>query len=341
MTRPRPRPRRRRRRAEGIIGAPPGFRWLGLVVGLTLVLATGCRSDPDGAADRSSPTGNLPVDVVVVNYEVVADEPSRFLVGLVLPDNRLVAFGTVQMRFAQLDASGQAAGASQVVRGTYLPLPGTEAGASGDEPRAIAPATVRGVYEIEGATFASAGPWTVEVAANVAGVGVVQGRADFEVLAEPGVPGVGQRAPRSDNPVIGDPAPASTLDSRARSVAQIPDRRLHERSIADGIAARRPVIAVFSTPVYCTSRFCGPVTDMVQAMERDYRGRATFVHVEIWEDFASSTATETAIEWLLQGDTLNEPWLFLIDDQGRIAARWDNIFVRPEVEDELDQLLGD
>jgi hypothetical protein len=179
--------------------------WPVLVFGALAVVVSSCSSDPEPETAPSGTPDNLPVEVEVVNYEVVAGESSRFLVGLILPDNRLVAYGTVQMRFAPIDAQGLPTGqGSQVVEGTYLPMPGTEPGEPTHDPQAISPSTVRGVYEIEGATFADAGPWIVEVAAQVDGVGVVQGRADFEVLAEPGVPGVGESAPRSDNPVIGD-----------------------------------------------------------------------------------------------------------------------------------------
>ena len=313
-----------------------------VVVAAFVVFASSC-SDPDleGEQSPSASAGNLPVEVAVVNYELIAGETSRFLVGLILPDNRLVAYGTVQMRFAQLDAQGQPLGqASQAVNGTYLPLPGTEPGEPTQDPKATTPSTVRGVYEIEGATFENPGPWTVEVAARVEGVGVVQGRANFEVLAEPGVPGVGEQAPRTDNPVIGDEVDPGSIDSRAETAEGVPDANLHQTSIADGIRSREPVVVVFSTPVYCTSRFCGPVTDMIQGLEREYRGQASFVHVEIWKDFEANTVTETAGRWLLQGDSLNEPWLFIIDGRGRIAARWDNIFVRPEIEDGLEALLA-
>jgi hypothetical protein len=34
--------------------------------------------------------------------------------------------------------------------------------------------------------------------------------------------------------------------------------------VADAIAAGRPVMVVGSTPVFCVSRFCGPITDAVQ-----------------------------------------------------------------------------
>jgi hypothetical protein len=89
--------------------------------------ASACSAEPSPSTGASaSPSGNLPVQVAIVNYELVANSPNRFMVGLVLPDNRMVAYGTVQMRFQGLDAAGQPTGqVSDVVTGTYLPVPGT------------------------------------------------------------------------------------------------------------------------------------------------------------------------------------------------------------------------
>ena len=151
---------------------------------------------------------------------------------------------------------------------------------------------------------------------------------------------MGERAPPSDNPVLGDDVPVASVDSRAVNEGTVPDPMLHRTSIAEAIERGKPTVVVFSTPVYCTSRFCGPVTDMVEDLDSDYGDQATFIHVEIWDDFEKNAITPTASEWLVRGDTLNEPWLFMIDRDGLIAARWDNLFTRPELEDGLEELLG-
>lgn len=304
---------------------------------------TACSNDGEKPlASSASPSRNQPMQVAIVNYELVANTSNRFLVGLILPDNRLVAYGTVQMRFQALDAAGQLVGqASEAVTGSYLPVPGTQTGALAADPQAISAATVRGVYELEGVRFGSAGPWVVEVAARVTGQGVVQGSARFDVLDSPAVPGIGEPAPATDNPVLADPgvAPAE-IDSRARGGTEVPDPRLHRVSIADAIADGKPAVVVFSTPVYCVSRFCGPVTDLVEELERATADRAAFIHVEIWKDFEAEQTTEAAAEWLLRSGSVNEPWLFMIGADGKIAARWDNLFTRPELEDGLESLLG-
>jgi hypothetical protein len=281
------------------------------------------------------------MQVAIVNYELVANTSNRFLVGLILPDNRLVAYGTVQMRFQALDGAGQPVGAtSEAVTGSYLPVPGTETGDPSADPQAISPATVRGVYELEGVRFGNPGGWVVEVAARLQGQGVLQGSATFDVLDSPAVPGIGEPAPATDNPVIGESgvSPAE-IDSRARGGAKVPDPQLHRMSIADAIADGRPAVVVFSTPVYCVSRFCGPVTDLVEGLAQANGKKAAFIHVEIWKDFEAERTTQAANEWLLRGGSLNEPWLFMIDTDGTIAARWDNLFTRPELDEGLKALL--
>lgn len=80
---------------------------------------------------------------------------------------------------------------------------------------------------------------------------------------------------------------------------------------------------------------------MVASLEEKYRGRAEFVHVEVWKDFRNNLANDAANEWLLRDGTLNEPWAFILDASGTIAARWDNLFTQPELEDGLRTVLQD
>jgi hypothetical protein len=146
--------------------------------------------------------------------------------------------------------------------------------------------------------------------------------------------GVGALAPHTDNPVIGDTGVSPVaIDSRAVGGAPVPDKQLHMTSIADAIDAGHPALVVFSTPVYCVSRFCGPVTDLVAQLAAEYGDRADFIHVEIYQDFEAGKVNQAALDWLkpANGD-LREPWIFLIGADGRIAASWDTVVTRSEIE---------
>jgi hypothetical protein len=298
---------------------------------LAVLVAAASLSCAGAAGDRG-PSGSL--QVFPASFDLAADHPSRFLAGLSTGRNRFVSGGSVEMRFFFLGeegAEGSPEPAGQATA-TFLPIPGEEDEAVPASPRAAAGDAARGVYRVEEFTFERAGFWEVEVAARVDGR-TVRGRGAFEVLLEPQVPVPGQLAPRTENLTVDSKgAPAEAVDSRAATTGSIPDPELHATTIADALRQGRPVLAVFATPVYCVSRFCGPVTDMVAELADEYGDRAEFVHVEIWRDFQGRVVNEAAAEWLLREDTLQEPWVFLIGADGRIVSRWDNVATRQEIE---------
>jgi hypothetical protein len=296
-------------------------------------LLTGCGSAEEGASNR-------PLNVFPASFDLAVDRPARFLVGLSTVRNRFVSGGSVRLRFFFLGRERAEGDPKLVAEATasFLPIPGEE-----DEPAPSAPRTVggdaaRGVYRVEEVTFDLAGFWEVEAAATLAGGRVHRGRGAFEVLPEPQVPYPGQAAPRTKNLTTSSRgAPPEAVDSRAVTEGRIPDPELHATTIADALRRGRPVLAVFATPVYCVSKFCGPVTDVVAELAAEYGDRAEFVHVEIWRDFQGQVVNEAAAAWLLRDGSLQEPWVFLIGGDGRVLARWDNVATR----DEMEPLLRD
>jgi hypothetical protein len=195
----------------------------------------------------------------------------------------------------------------------------------------IGPATTgQGVYAAEPVHFDRAGFWQVEVTAQASGK-TYKGTSAFQVLDAPQVPTVGQKALTSDNYIIGSDVPAQAIDSRASTTSDIPDSALHKLTIAQALQQQKPLVIVFSTPVYCISRFCGPVTDMVASLQQQFADKANFIHIEIWKDFQNKEASPTALEWLYRGGDLHEPWVFVVDRSGTIVGRWDNVVTREEV----------
>jgi hypothetical protein len=75
-----------------------------IVLAIAAVFIASACSSGDGADDPSpSASDRAPVEIVVANYEIVAGGPSRLLVGLITEDGRTVAYGSLQMRFAEDD----------------------------------------------------------------------------------------------------------------------------------------------------------------------------------------------------------------------------------------------
>jgi hypothetical protein len=134
-----------------------------------------------------------------------------------------------------------------------------------------------------------------------------------------------------------DPA---AIDSRAAETGEVPDPDLHGVSIADAVKAGRPTLVLFATPVYCQSQFCGPDVEWLEGFAAERPDDATYIHVEVWNDYQTQAVNEAAAEWLYRDEELTEPWMFLIGDDGDIVARWGPLFDPAEVERELDRVLA-
>lgn len=313
-----------------------GLRAKGLVLAATMLLASCSSGDEGGVPPEDGGTGQGLV-VQVANYELLAGRENRFIAGLLTEDNLFVSGGTVNMRFSPFPEAG-AGGLVTEATGTFLHI---DEGHGPPPARVtVGPASIgRGVYSANPVAFDRDGTWQVEVEADLGGGDVRTATAAFQVVPEPRVPAPGEKAPRTENLIIGSKgAPAVAVDSRAETAEGIPDPELHETTIAGAIEAGRPALVVFSTPVYCVSRFCGPITDMVAGLAQEYGDRAAFIHVEIWRDFQNKVVNKGAAEWVLRDDDLTEPWIFLIGSDGRIVARWDNVATPEEIEPLLNDL---
>lgn len=303
-----------------------------LVAAIALALVLAACSSRGGEEATTRGDGLV---AVAASFDVAVGPPRRFIVGLFSPEKNNIGHGTIEMRFSFLGrakVSGTARPGPTVV-GRFLALPGSAPPPPGGGPVLLRPSDGRGVYAVE-VGFDEAGFWQVEVTADLRGRGTRSATAAFEVLARHLVPAPGDAAPQSDNLTVASTGvPRQAVDSRASGDEPLPDPELHQSTIAEALGDRHPVLAVFATPTFCVSRFCGPVTDMVAELARSYSDRARFVHVEIWRDFQAKQLNQAAEQWLASnGAGGNEPWVFLIGADGRVSARWDNVALREEIE---------
>ncbi len=327
---------------RGVTSAPPRRR-SGRVafIALLVMIVSGCAAPAQSPITAPS-TNDQRIVAEVATYQMVADQPGRLLVALLTADDRWLSFGSVGVSFSYL---GEGAGTTSpdVVVGDavarFLAIPGSPEGV-GRPPTLTFPADGRGVYAIEPITFPRAGYWQVAARGDLGDGSHFNAEAAFTVLGAPSIISVGALAPHTENPVMGDPGVSpKAIDSRAAGGKPIPDPELHATSIADAIEAGHPALVVFSTPVYCVSRFCGPVTDLVAELAAEYADRADFIHVEIYRDFQAGEVNQAALDWLSTADgDLREPWTFLIGADGRIAASWDTVVTRSEIEPLLEAL---
>ncbi len=332
LTGPQPQGMRHDRRMTRSIGAR-------LACGLVAsgLIAAGCSgSSPEPPSGQD---GQL--NASVASYDLSMVGPQRFLVGLTTLDNRLVSFGPIRLAFSFLGekkASGTPRpGPESTAR--WIPVPGTAISGPRTGPRVTLASQARGVYQAEGLRFDRAGFWQVVATADVQDLGARSGTAAFQVGERPAVSAPGQRAPASKNLTLSSKGPRAAIDSRA-STGPIPDPELHRNTVAAALAAHRPIVVVISTPVYCVSRFCGPITDTVQGLAKRYGDRATFIHIEVWHDFQKMEINRAAADWIYRGGDLQEPWVYFVGSDGIIKARWDNVFDPAELEAMLQALPG-
>ena len=143
----------------------------------------------------------------------------------------------------------------------------------------------------------------------------IQAVGNLQVARHPAAPAVGSRAIASRTPTL-----ASTHDDLAAlTTAHPPDRSLLRYSIRDSLAAHVPFVVVFATPKFCTSRTCGPVVDVVKAVQRRFHG-VRFIHVEIYQD---NNPAQGQNRWVKEWHLPSEPWVFVVGRDGLIKARFE------------------
>ncbi len=147
-------------------------------------------------------------------------------------------------------------------------------------------------------------------------------------------PAVGTAAPKSDNPTLqsagGDVAKLTTADP--------PDITLLRYSIADSIAHHIPVVAVFATPKFCTSRLCGPTVNVVQAVQKRMAGKhIRFIHVEIYKD---NNPANPANQWVQEWNLPSEPWTFVIGPDGKLLTKFEGAVSPDELQQAATAALG-
>lgn len=319
---------------------------LPFLVGVLALLSSACSGGDAKTAESPRTTAPPPapkLEAQVASYDLITGAPQRVLVGVVgVGDGRIVSGGDIQVFFAYLgENEGQTsatgtlgtanAAAFQAIAGGTTPP---------DGPKLRRPSEGVGVYVVRDAMFDKAGRWGL-LAKLTIGAGEVTAKGAFEVADGGRVPGPGADAPRTPNPLVGAAGvPPEAIDSRAKDGQALPDPGLHSTSIADARAAGLPTVVVVSTPVYCVSRFCGPITDEVERLAPEYAGRVAFVHLEVWRDFEKKQVNVSAAEWIYPQGTgdLQEPWIFVVGRDGKIATRFDNLAGDDEIRTAIDQV---
>jgi hypothetical protein len=281
-------------------------------------------------AELSPPAGEA-LQVLITTSELVVGQ-NRFAFGL-LKEHQLLEDAHVVIRVYALQ--GQQGQLKTEVLASYMRLEVVEQSQRvhihPDGARHVhnEETDIRGIYVAQ-VSFEWPGTWGLEVLVTLRNGSTEVSKFTVPVLATPYTLALGTPAPRSHNFIASDVTDLHHIDT-----SDPPDPRLHQVRIADAIAAGRPQVIVFATPQFCISRICGPVVDIVRLLLPTYDDRIVFTHQEVWQDFATQRVWPTVEEWRLR----SEPWIFVVDGQGIIRAKFEGLTTMREIAMALQQIL--
>lgn len=185
------------------------------------------------------------------------------------------------------------------------------------------------------ADFEYPGGWGLFVQGTLEDGTEVEGSVLFQVFEEPLILAPGDAAVPTENLTRFDVDDIRTIDS-----GTVPND-MHDITIKGALDAGRPLVIVFSTPAFCQTQFCGPVTQEVESLHDDYGDRVDFVHIEIYTDFANQELSSAVRDWLFQEDGgFTEPWVFVVDREGVIYDRWEGPAARAVLEPVVEAVAG-
>jgi hypothetical protein len=180
-----------------------------------------------------------------------------------------------------------------------------------------------GIKAIYAAQLPVAHPGTYTVLAMTRGAkGLIGSPGEIAVSASSPIPDVGQRPPA---------VATDTRSTVGRDIAllttRLPPEQMHSVSFKQ-VLGKRPVALLFSTPQFCVSRVCGPVTDVAVALQHQFGNRIAFIHQEVYAENQPSKGLRPQLKAF---HLRTEPWLFVISRRGVIVARLEGAFGTTEL----------
>ncbi len=148
--------------------------------------------------------------------------------------------------------------------------------------------------------------------------------ATGELAAAPSsqIPGVGDRPPDIATDTL-----ATVHGDRKLLTTRLPPENMASVSF-NQVLGKKPVALLFSTPQLCISRVCGPVTDVAVQVQHRFGNQVAFIHQEVYVDNEPSKGLRPQLKAF---HLRTEPWLFVVNRQGKIVARLEGAFGTNEV----------
>jgi len=311
-----------------------------LALPLALALISGCGGDSDSSsATTAAPSADsFPApdgktlaqlsgdatesDLVVAPTQQVFNEgKNRYGFGVFTVDHGNVSDAQVALYAAQ--PNGKAEGPYPATVHSLETPPAFAAKTTTQDPDAA-----KYVYTTE-VDMPSKGEWQILAMFRQDDGSYTYTRVPSAVVGKyPDVPQPGDQAPTMHTPTAEDVGGDLTkIDTR-----QPPDS-MHDIDYAD-VLGKKPIVLLFATPALCTSRVCGPVVDIEEEVKSERPDDAAYIHMEIYNDNDPNKGPRPQVQ---DFNLPSEPWLFVIDSDGKISTAIEGAFSKQELEDAIDK----
>src|SRR5574341_1823712 len=321
--------------------------------GATQSSSAACAENPANVVLQPSDSTYTPV---IASSDLAVGE-NRLVIGLLDPDGQPVTGAQLHLRIYCFTESGEQVNKIETDP-TALNILKTYTHTHDDGTVESHSAGELGVHVAE-VGFDMAGMWGLEATGTVDGSDREGQPITFSGREKPESPAIGAPAPRSIQQTLSDVTDIKELDTSENPLAE-----MHDKTIADAVTSGVPTVIAFATPAFCTSQLCGPAKEIFDGMYKTYGGRANFVHVEPY--FLAEARAGKALcpipimnvtyaanpqegcpavpadalppanqSWNLS----TEPWVFVVDKDGNVAAKFEAAFSEQELEDALLSVL--
>ena len=161
--------------------------------------------------------------------------------------------------------------------------------------------------------------------------------AGLKIKTASDTPGIGERPPASLTKLADDFSDLKVITSDPD-----PDEDLYALTVAEALETGKPLVVAFSTPAFCRTATCGPQLDVIKELKDFYYRDVNFIHVEVYDkpaeiegDLQNAPLSQAMIDWELP----TEPWTFVMDDEGKVAAKFEAFVTKDELEAALMAVL--
>lgn len=320
---------------------------LAVTAAFALVLAA-CGTESDAVAGEVvaadawstaavSPDPDAPLQPSVATMPLVVGR-NRIAFGLVGQEGSLVAGASVDARFFTLADEGDGRIRGDLVTESPLTAVDLPQGfvhehADGTEHDHSAPTATVYATEVE---LTRPGWWSAELTIELDGERLAPMQVPFQVEADTLEPAFGERIPAIRQLTTNDVDDLALIDS-----SDPPHPEWHDSTIADALELERPLVVAFATAAFCQTRFCGPVLDgVVGPLAERYGDRVEFIVIEPFDLEAARGGELVPVPAMGEWGLDTEPWVFVTDEEGRVAGKFQGITSEAEVGAAIEGVLA-